>query len=319
MSSDQDSKTAQPSNGTSSQKSSATPEMSDFLQAPKKKRKSFVVLAVGPNIDKDNVVAIQKFFADQFPKLILLTTSSLDELAKLASKNIILSLIDDELSERRETLRITKYLKENKKDGPLPTLFFTKDPPALITDYQTHLKLWHEVDDYANVLDENRHALFAKIKSILEVRNQRRSRRFKTSIPITFQILDYGDHRFKGELLDFSLHGALLSTSDPGHRFNTKDQIVIHFPLGNYVQGKADFFRVSARVRRVLIAGDKAGISWEYLTDEKVATLTEVLTAIVDSSLARAAAATRHRYSKLLEEDDPAHSNKTKASRKYEF
>ena len=119
MTSEQNPKTAPNADGASNQKTSSGPAMSDFLQAPKKKRKSFVALAVGPNIDKDSVVAIQKFFATQYPKLILLTISSADELAKLAAKNVILALIDDELTGRPETLRVIRHLKENKKDAPL--------------------------------------------------------------------------------------------------------------------------------------------------------------------------------------------------------
>jgi hypothetical protein len=69
----------------------------------------------------------------------------------------------------------------------------------------------------------------------------------------------------------------------------------------------------------VIISGDKAGISWEYLTGEKVGTLTEILTSIVSAGLSRAAASTRQRYSKFLEVPSEADQAKGKDSRKYEY
>jgi hypothetical protein len=319
MASDDRTKSMTPAKDGNTDKKPGSPAMSDYLQAPRKKRKSFVAFGMGPNLDADTISAIQKFFATQYPKLVVLTVKSPDELVKLASRNIVLTLIDDEFAERGETLKAVRTLKEKRSDAPLPTLFLTKDVPSLIASYQGHLPLWHEVDDYLSLAESPRHKLFEKIKSCLENRNQRRARRFKTNIPITFQILDSGEHRFQGEIVDFSLHGAMLAATGNAHRFSTKDQLVIHFPLSQYVHGKADFFRISARVRRVIISGDKAGISWEYLTGEKVGTLTEILTSIVSAGLSRAAASTRQRYSKFLEVPSEADQAKGKDSRKYEY
>jgi hypothetical protein len=319
MTSEDNNKGLSPTQGGNMEKKPGSPAMSDYLQAPRKKRKSFVAFGIGPNLDIDTISAIQKFFATQYPKLVVLTVKSPADLAKLATKNLVLTLLDDEFAQRAETLKAVRSLKENRTDAPLPTLFFTNDVPALIAEYQTQLPLWHEVDDYLNLSDSPRHALFEKIKACLEHRNQRRARRFKANIPITFQILDSGEHRFQGEIIDFSLHGALLSAAGKSHHFSTKDQLIIHFPLSQYVHGKADFFRVSARVRRVIISGDRAGISWEYLTGEKVETLTEILTSIVNSGLSRAAASTRQRFSKFLEEPSKEEMAKAKVSRKYEY
>lgn len=295
----------------SSKKPKSAPLMSDFLEAPKKKRRSFVILAPGPNLDAELSGAIKTFFASQYPQLSLIVVDSTDELMKLASRNIILILIDDEFAERSKTLSSVRFLKEKKTDGPLPSLFFTKNPAALIAEYHSKLKLWHEVDDYLSISDLSRHELFAKIKSGIQNRNQRRARRIKTNIPVMFQILESGDHKFQGEIIDFSLHGALISCAADGHRFSLKDQLVVHFPISQFLQGKADIIRISGRVRRVLISGSKAGISWEHISDIKMATLTEMLTSIVNVSLARAAASARQRFHKLLGQEDDANS-KTK-------
>jgi hypothetical protein len=295
-------------------KLTSQPAMSDYLQAPKKKKKSFVAFGVGANFDIDTAVAIQKFFETQYPHLVLVMVRSGNDLVKLATKNVVLILTDDELTQRSETLLAVRQLKEKRSSGPLPTLFFTKDTPALIMDYQNLLPLWHEVDDYLTLSETPRHVLFEKIKAALDKRSKRRARRFKSKIPVCFQVLDTGEHRFQGEIHDFSLHGALISASSNTHQFSLKDQMVLHFPLSQYIHGKADFLRVSARVRRVLIAGNRAGISWEYLTPEKVATLTEILATIVNSGLARAAASTRQKYGKFLEDSSDPTVERTKTT-----
>jgi len=308
MTNEENRKNTSPSDNESDGQDKPTPVMSDYLQAPKKKRKSFVVIAPGPNLDADGLVAIQKFISTQYPKLTIVVAKNLDELTKYASKNVMLALIDDEFNGRDQTLSAARLLKEKKSDGPLPTVFLTQDPPALIAEYQKHLPVWHEVDDYLVVGETSRQAMFSMLKSAIENRNQRRARRFKVNIPIIFQALDSGETRFQGDILDFSIHGALISVSNDAHRFSIKDQLVIHVPISQFLKGKPDVFRVSARVRRVLISGDKAGISWEHLTEEKVATLTELLTHIIDVSLSKAAASARQRYGKYLEEPEAASS-----------
>lgn len=320
MASDNSTKTSPSQEDNRADKKGSAPAMADYLQAPRKKKKSIVVLGVGPNLDLDVVSGIQKFFATQYPRLVMMTVKSPEELVKLGNKNVVLTLLDDELAQRADVLKAARRLKEQRSSAPLPTLFLTADVPALIAEYQSQLPLWHEVDDYINMVDSPRHALFSKIKSCLENQNQRRARRFKSTVPMTFQTLDSGEHRFSGEILDLSLHGALISVQGKEHQFSTKDQLIIHFPLSQYVHGRADFFKVSARVRRVIISGDKAGISWEYLTPEKVGTLTEILMTVVNTSLSRSAAATRARYSKILEESGlGSDSAKTKTDRKYEY
>jgi len=276
-------------------KSKPTGDVFDYLQAPRKKRRSFVILAAGPTFDSETILSIQKFMRTYFPKLAFVAVRSIDELLKYSMRNIVLAIVDDQLASRVETLRSIRRLKEQKHDAPLPTLFLTNDSAGLIADYQKELPVWHEVDEYVVMPEAQRHTLFAKIKSGLESKYQRRARRYKTSIPVTFQVLDSGEHRFKGVIHDFSLYGALIGSVEDGHRFSAKDQIVVHFPLSQMIKGKADVFRVSARVRRVLITGHKAGISWEHLSEEKLAIMTEMLTTLVDVTLAKAAGASRAR------------------------
>jgi hypothetical protein len=270
----------------------------EFLQAPKKKRKSYVILAVGSTMDPDTTIAIQRFMKTQYPKLSFVTARNGEEVIRYATRNIVLTIIDDEFLPRKETLQLVKSLKEGKNDGPMPTLFLTKDATALVEAYQKELLTWHEVDEYVEFETAPRHAIFRKIKSGIETQYRRRAKRFKVDMPVHFQILDTGDAKYEGHILDFSIHGALIKTPSGIHNFSTKDQVIVHIPLSKYVKGEADILRISARVRRVLISGDQAGISWEYITDEKVAIMTRLLFAIVDSALMRSASATRAKIAK---------------------
>jgi hypothetical protein len=274
----------------------------DYLQAPRKKRKSYVVLAAGPSVDQDTVQAIQRFMRTHYQKLSFIVLKSLEDLVKYSTRNIVLAIVDDRLSNRSDTLNTIRKLKEQKTDGPMPTLFLTRESQELINEYQKTLKAWHEVDEYIVLTEAARHTIFTKIKSGLESRSHRRGRRYKVSIPVHFKLLDAGEKVFKGTILDFSIHGALLSVEGGEHHFALKDQILCHIPISQFIKGSTDVFRVSAKVRRVLISGDKAGISWEYISEAKIATMTSLLTSIVDSSLAKSAASTRARIARAQAE-----------------
>jgi hypothetical protein len=298
MASDSNSSNLSSGEETKGSKGKTNQAVVDYLQAPRKKRKSYVVLATGPSVDQDTVQAIQRFMRTHYEKLSFVVVKSLEDLVKYSTRNIVLAIVDDRLSTRTETLNTIRRLKEQKNDGPMPTLFLTRESQELINEYQKILKVWHEVDEYIVVTEAARHAIFTKIKSGLEQRNQRRGRRYKVTIPIHFKLLDEGEKMFKGTILDFSIHGALLSVEEGAHHFALKDQILCHIPISQYIKGDADVFRVSAKVRRVLISGDKAGISWEYISETKVATMTSLLTSIVDISLAKSASGTRARIVK---------------------
>ena len=292
MSSDSNSKSA--AGGEDSKgKGKTSQSVVEHLQAPRRKRKSFVVMAAGPSIDSDTINAVNRFMKSQYPKISFVVLNSLADLVKYSSRNIILALVDDELENRSTTLQTIGKIKEKKTDGPMPTLFMTRDGTALVKDYRTELSRWHEVDEYIDLHESPRHALFTKIRGVLENKNPRRSRRFKVSMPVAFQVLDYGEKLFEGTLLDLSIRGALLSVNDGIHNFSAKDQLLIHLPIGRFIDSAADVFRVSGKIRRVMISGTKAGITFEYMSDEKTTSLTAIVASIVDQSLAKSAAATR--------------------------
>jgi hypothetical protein len=282
----------------------------DYLQAPRKKRKSYVVLVAGENIDSETIAAIQKFMRTTYQKLSFAVAKSAEDFDKYNGRNIVLAIIDDQILERTETMNLVRKTKEGKTDGPVPVLFLTKDPPALLEAYQKNLQLYHEVDEYLDISHAPRHAIFTKIKAGIDSKNQRKGRRYKVSIPVHFQTLDTGETKFAGRLLDFSIYGALLEIDElNAHHFTSRDQLQIHLPISKFLKGKSDVFRISARVRRVLISGGQAGISWEYISNEKMATMSELLTSIVDQSLAKSAAASRAKIAKAQADQNLTRAN----------
>jgi hypothetical protein len=270
----------------------------DYLQAPRKKRKNFVVVATKNVTDQETTDAIVRFVKANYPKYAVATPQNMDEFLRQFSRNIILTVIDDEFVEREQTLNLIKTMKERKSESPIPTLFLTRDPEALIDAYTKTLYMWHEIDEYAVPALIPRHYLFAKIKNGIDERYRRRGRRFKVNFPAVFTVLDSGGTRFEGRIVDMSVHGGLIE-GPKGHVFNPKDQITVHLPLGRFVKDLgADVLRVSARVRRIFISGNTAGLSWEYLTDAKTEALTKMLASIIDATLYKQASQTRARIAK---------------------
>ncbi len=278
----------------------------EHLQAPRRKRKSFVVMAAGPNSDADTINAIQRFMKSQYAKISFVVLNSLSDLVKYSSRNIILALVDDELEDRALTMQTIRKIKEKKTDDPMPTLFVTRNGTALVEAYRKELSRWHEVDEYIDLHESPRHTLFTKMRGILENKNQRRGRRFKVAMPVTFQVLDSGEKQYSGTLLDLSIRGALLSVEDGVHNFSAKDQLLIHLPIGKFIKSDSDIFRISGKIRRVMISGTKAGITFEYVSDEKMTNLTSLIASIVDLSLAKSAATTRAKIARRDAETNQA-------------
>lgn len=279
-------------------KSKSAQGVVDYLQAPRKKRKNFVVVAVGQNGDQDAANAIVRFVKQAYPKYAVSTPQTAEEFVRQFSRNIILTVISDDFMDLDGTLDLVKLMKERKNESAIPVLFLTKNPDTLIHAYSKKLAAWHEVDEYIVPALTPRQYLFSKVKAGIEERYRRRSRRYKINFPITFTVLNEGDRKFKGTVIDLSVHGAQIQVHD-GYIFTPRDQLIVHLPYGNYVKdAETDILRVAGKVKRIYISGDRAGISWEHLSDSKIENVSRMLTYIVDSSLARQAATTRARIAK---------------------
>lgn len=284
----------------------------DYLQAPRKKRKNFVIFAPGPSADNETYQAMIRYVKATYPKFSVATPQTPEEFVRQFSRNIVLAVVDDQFVGLEQTLDLVKMMKQKKSDGPVPVLFLTREPDKLITGYRDKLALWHEVDEYIVPAASTRQYLFAKIKSGVDDRYRRKSRRYKAQFPVVYTILDSGEKKYKGTIVDLSVHGGLLKTEDE-HTFTLRDQIIVHMPYGLFVpETESDIIRVSAKVRRIFIAGDRAGVSWEHMSDSKLEQLSRMLTCIVNASLSRSAAITRARIAKADAEAAHPHQNPLK-------
>ena len=274
----------------------------EHLQAPRKKRKNFVIFAPGPSVDNDTLQVMIRFVKAAYPKFSVATPTNYDEFVRQFSRNIMLAIVDDEFIGRNETLELVRVMKLKKTDGATPVLFLTRHPEELVAAYNNILAQWHEVDEYINPATTPRPYIFQKIKSGVDDRFRRKSRRFKVQFPVSFGVLDHGDRVFKGRILDMSVHGALLK-ADENHIFSAKDQILVHIPIGQFVPGsEEDIMRIAAKVKRVFISGDRVGISWAYLTEGKLNQLTKIVAGIVNTSVGKSAAAARAKIARAQAE-----------------
>lgn len=290
--------TAQGTESKTEEKNKNAQGVVDYLQAPRKKRKNFIVIASGPNGDRETAQAIARYAKTAFPKCAVSTPQNPDEFIRQFSRNIVLTIMDDQFVELDQTLNLIKLMKEKKSESAIPVLFITRDPDTLIQAYSKKLAVWHEVDEYVVPANMPRQYIFSKVKVGVDEHYRRRSRRYKINFPVTFTILNEGERKFQGSILDMSVHGAQLQVNEK-YIFTPRDQILVHLPFGQFIKdSQTDVVRVAAKVKRIFIAGDRAGISWEHLTDLKLEQLSRLLMNLVDSTLIRQANTTRARIAK---------------------
>lgn len=270
----------------------------DYLSAPKKKRKNFIVLALGPRFDPDLSRAIGLFCKSQFPRHSVAVPKKKDEFLRQASRNLSLVIIDDQFLPLSELTETIKDLKEKKSDTNIPFLFLTQNSESLISEYNKSMLDYQDLDEYVELDKSSRIQLFARIKYGVDHRFQRRSRRFKMEIPIQFQV-HKTQQMLQGTLLDLSVHGGFIRSAG-GHVFSLTDQIRIFLPLSAALkERKDDVLRLTAKVRRVDIGGDRAGVSWEFMSAEKSNVITQFLFAIFEKFLSKSGAAMRAKVSKV--------------------
>ena len=268
------------------------PNLSDYLQSPKKKRKQFAVLAMANSNDPDLIGIIETFIRKNYPQLSVAYSRHAIEFQKQINKNIALILMDDDFVYSEGGLTLLKSLKSKRHNEAIPTLFLTQNPDNLIAGYIKELKAFQETDEYLDVRAASRQRIFGRIKSAIETKNKRRSRRYSAELPMHF--FHFGkNQQFSGELLDMSLHGCLVLTKD-NCTFRAGDQVKIMLPTAGILPiSQGEFFKVSGKVRRVYISGDRAGISFEYLSEQQKLVLSRYVTKLFTLELERKALVTR--------------------------
>lgn len=259
--------------------------ITDYLQAPRKKRKNFVILAIPKGFESELVTTIVGFIRQHFPQLAISHPESKKELTRQFGRNISLLIIDHEFATgEHAVLKLIRSLKVKRKEEVIPVLFLTKNPAKLIAGYHKILLPYQEADDYIVYKKDSKQKLLSRIRSGIDATDARKSRRFKIDHEIMFFHLDQTGS-IRGKLVDISVHGAQIIANN-SILFKEGDQIKISIPIGNKVHSEfGDFLKISARVRRVFIGGNHAGISFEYVSENQNIRLTKFVVACATSQM----------------------------------
>ncbi|NRA44917.1 MAG: PilZ domain-containing protein [Oligoflexales bacterium] len=258
----------------------------EYLQGPRKKRKNYVVMAMSPNFDPDLSSNVSAYVRKNFPNLAVATPKSGEELNRLFSRQILLVLVDDTFTDLNELLHSIKYLKEKKREQSVPILFFTENVTALVKAYHEILLPYQELDNYISYRSMPLSQIYSRIQSTLNQKGARRSRRYEFDLGVKYYHLRR-DGYYDGKIIEMSAHGGIIH-SVKDEIFNDGDQIKIHIPIFGFMPLEyGEFMRISARVRRVLMGGSKANVSWEYLSQEQYVSLTAFILQYVNNHILR--------------------------------
>lgn len=260
--------------------------VSDFLVAPKKKRKNYVILALGEDFDPELAKSVESHIRNQYPQLAIASPRNSAELNRLMAKMISLLVIADEFHGSLEkTFSAVTQIKKKKAADGVPTLFLTYNEKELVKKYRQELMPFHEVDEFLSLANLQVPVFFMRIRSSLRGSAKRRSRRFTFDIPVTYYDLTTGK-TLEGRLEDLSLHGAMLSASN-GSVFSEGGQIRVNLNVANIQNAsEGEFLRVRAKVRRLLISGNQAGISFESLNERQTLVLTKLISQLITKQMA---------------------------------
>jgi len=262
--------------------------VADHLAAPRKKKKDYIVFAISDNFDPNLASVIEGYVRLNYKSLSLVHPKSSRDLQKLLNREIVLILIEDKFVGLDKTISLIKSLKVRKREKKVPVLFLTDDLESLVKKYHEELAPYHETDTYIEFRKLSEDQMFAKINNGIKHQNARKSRRYKVDVDLTYHHLTKNDN-FRGKLIDMSVHGAVLQCVD-NEVFRPGDQIRINLPISKYVETDfGDFIKISAKVRRVFIGGNKVAISWEYLSENQLFYLTSFVTEMVNQEMLRSA------------------------------
>ena len=261
-------------------------QITDYLQAPRKKRKNYVILAIPEGFSDEIINRIVSFTRKNFPGLAISHPENKKELQRQLGRNISLLVLDDEFCPNDEVFELVKNLKEKRSDEVIPVLFLTKNPSKLVQSYHKVLLPYQETDDYVDYRKDSYQRLTSKLKTGINQEAKRKSRRFPLNHNINFFHLDRNE-TLEGKLVDISVHGAkIVATGDL--LFSEGDQLKLSIPTNvgaPEANEYGDFLKLSARVRRVFIGGNHAGICFAYVSDVQNARLTKFIVAVASRKM----------------------------------
>jgi hypothetical protein len=252
-----------------------------YLESPKKKRKLYLVFAVGPKFDLDLKNAIEKSFKEATPGLSISQPKKLEDLIKFTSRDVKLLIADDSFSDQEELLEVIKKVKLQKGAEPLPVVFLTEQAEDLIKIYNKKLRVYQEVDNYINFKSLSIQQIISRLQKLSHTKERRRSKRFNVDIEISYSNLTSSKNG-SGRLTNLSLHGGVLQ-STANEIFKAGDQIKVSIPTSKFFTSESgDFLKLACKVRRVFMGGDRSAVSWEYMSENRQEGLAKFLLHYVD-------------------------------------
>ena len=229
--------------------------VTSYLKTPKRKKRSFVTIALGPSFDPDLGIAIETFVNENFSLGVLIPKNE-RELKRALLRQISLIVLDDEFIGLTECMRLVRGFKEKRHIDSAPTLFLTREPERLIKAYRDILLPYQESDEYVVYPSMPIKQVLSCIKSAIDKKSRRRSRRYSVDIPVTYSYLgETVIHH--GRFTDLSVHGALIKAEggDP-KPFKESRQLRLTIDVRKHLTpDEGEFLKVSARVQRVFISG----------------------------------------------------------------
>ncbi len=273
------------------EKRSFADAVTDYLSAARKKRKSFVLFALGEMFDEELAAGLEGYIKTNYPVMSVALPKNEAELRRMFNRNITLLVVDDEFMPIDQLLQVVLAIKQRRQEAVVPVLFLTRHAENLVNSYQKVLSAFHESDEYVEYKGTASAEIMARLKYALESQNRRRSRRYVMDLDIVYENLSRkGTH--KGVLVDLSIHGALIRAAEPTV-FKIGEQIKMQIPTGEVLrEDVGEFFRIAGRVKRVFINGDEAGLSFDYISEKQLYLLTKFVTSHVSRQVAHQAVMT---------------------------
>jgi hypothetical protein len=252
-------------------------KVTDYLEQPRSKKREHIILALGDAIEPEMKLSIHRMLKDRFKNQALVTPKDIKETLRNIGKKISYLIVDDSFAEWSVLESMVSKLKETNSDTGVPTFFLTKNARQLIESYHHELSIYQELDDYIDYTALDRRQTLLRIDQLLKRSGRRRSRRFAVNIPVFFTSLDESK-KFAGELIDISMHGAVLRIDDE-QTFKANSQMLISMQISKILPPEfGEVMTLSALVRRIRIGGNTAGVSWEHLSENKCKSLIQIVT-----------------------------------------
>ena len=259
-----------------SQQSNDKTSIEDYLTGPRKKKKDHVILAANSSKSSSLSANTMDFCNKFYPQHVFNHVTTTEELSKKFNKNISLLIVEDTFDDIKIIMTLVKALKKRRSDKAIPVLFITEHRHELVENYHKYLYLFHELDDYLVYNSKSVNEYYTKIKSGIDNKFRRKSKRYKVNLNASFYDLNSDESR-SSLLKELSIHGAILQ-APKNFIFKLGDQLKVKIPIGGDCDHKfGDFIKLTAKVRRVLIAGNEAAISFEYVTDTQYDQLNKLL------------------------------------------